>query len=173
MKLSRGFTLIELLVVIAIIGILSAVVLASLSSARLKAKDAAVIGEMNSMKAQAAIYYSDNDNSYGPTGDCGRTTATAGTLFGDGADKHGLADLIEAIRKNYSSNTDTSINSPRCKVTSSQWIVVASLPSTERSTTDGWACADYLGNSMVLNKNLFGVPTTGYDCNSNMTVTTP
>src|ERR1051326_2473974 len=60
----KGFTLIELLVVIAIIGILSAVVLASLSTARTKGKDASVQEEMSSMRAQAELYFSSNTNSY-------------------------------------------------------------------------------------------------------------
>jgi type IV pilus assembly protein PilA len=52
---NKGFTLIELLVVIAIIGILSAVVLASLGTARNKGKAASAIGSLNSMRAQAEL----------------------------------------------------------------------------------------------------------------------
>ncbi len=66
---NQGFTLIELLVVIAIVGILSSVVLASLSSARTKARDARRIADLNQIKTALELFY----DSYGyyPQSGCG------------------------------------------------------------------------------------------------------
>ncbi len=56
----RGFTLIELLVVIAIIGLLSSVVLASLSSARERARDARRSGDLKQLQIAFELYYDSN-----------------------------------------------------------------------------------------------------------------
>ncbi len=60
---TRGFTLIELLVVIAIIGVLSSVVLASLNTARIKARDTKRIADMNQLQLALELYHNAN-NAY-------------------------------------------------------------------------------------------------------------
>ncbi|MBU6214581.1 type II secretion system GspH family protein [Patescibacteria group bacterium] len=102
---SKGFTLIELLVVIAIIGILSAVVLASLNSARQKGNDAAVKSNLDTIRSQAAIYIDQKGNGvyYSETGTTPATSvgtaaacAVAQTLFTDTTVAQAIASADKA-----------------------------------------------------------------------------
>lgn len=61
----KGFTLIELLVVIAIIGVLASIVLASLNSARRKARDARRIADIKELQLALELYFDSND-AYAP-----------------------------------------------------------------------------------------------------------
>lgn len=87
-KYRKGFTLIELLVVIAIIGILAAVVLVSLNSARSKSRDARRLADVRQLQTALELFYNDN-GSY-PS----ETTNTA--TPGDGAAGFTFATYLAA-----------------------------------------------------------------------------
>ncbi len=129
---NKGFTLIELLVVIAIIGILSAVVLASLSTARAKAQDAKVQGQLASMRAAAEIFYGNNSNSYGTAANCAAQSANVNNMFVDTTS--GMAGLVSATPN------------ANCNATGVAWKVVAPLSSSN------W-CVDSSGASKGVNYN--------------------
>lgn len=86
-KILSGFTLIELLVVISIIGLLSSVVLASLNSARKKARDIRRVTDIAQFQ-KALEFYFDTYNSYPNTGqsadhvNCEPRSATLDTYLG-------------------------------------------------------------------------------------------
>lgn len=74
----RGFTLIELLVVIAIIGILSGVVLASLNTARLKARDAQRISDTRQIMLALEFFFDDQATGAYPVQAVGAIPAVLG-----------------------------------------------------------------------------------------------
>lgn len=65
-KRNKGFTLIELLVVIAIIALLSSIVLASVTTARAKARDAQRKTDLRQLQIALELYFQQN-GSYPPT----------------------------------------------------------------------------------------------------------
>lgn len=60
-RAKKGFTLIELLVVIAIIGLISSVILASLSRTRMKARDMRRISDLRQITMALELYFDDHN----------------------------------------------------------------------------------------------------------------
>ena len=61
---ARGFTLIELLIVIAIIGVLASIILASVSSARQKSRDARRLTDIKQIQNALELYYDSQVSEY-------------------------------------------------------------------------------------------------------------
>jgi type IV pilus assembly protein PilA len=126
---SKGFTLIELLVVIAIIGILSAIVLASLNTARTKGSDAATQSDLSTVQTEAEIFYGGTGaNSYGTTGS---TCAAAGSVFTDGVIAKAIANM-----------TTTAGAAPVCGNTPAAYAIEAKM-----NANGGYWCVDSTGTS--------------------------
>lgn len=87
---NKGFTLIELLVVVAIISLLSSVVMASLSSARMKGRDSKKIQELKNVSLALNLYfdkygrYPPSPNNFPPYNHLADFNAVVGTLVTEG-----------------------------------------------------------------------------------------
>ena len=141
--LQKGFTLIELLVVIAIIGILSSIVLASLSSARSKGEDAAIQTTLSNMRAQAELYYGVWNN-YGAntaavSGVCPSAAAASTTAALFGSATPGLLALSQGLVTRAGSANTLCTGT----ITGTAWAAAATL----KGDTTKVACVDSTGAS--------------------------
>lgn len=147
----RGFTLIELLVVIAIIGILSAIVLASLNSARLKGSDAAIESDIVAIRNLAELYYGGvGDSTYGTTVSNGSCNPTAGTLFA-------VTDIARAISAADNANSAGGV---KCESNGSSYLVAADLLAVAST----YWCMDSNGSSKVYTGTVADLGNTAYAC---------
>jgi prepilin-type N-terminal cleavage/methylation domain-containing protein len=150
----KGFTLIELLVVIAIIGILSAVVLASLNTARSKGNDAATKADFSTIQTQAAIYLSDNGNSYGDFDDGAGAPAACPAVGDTGSSVFHNATVENAVA---ASVKNSSGGTAMCMSNGSAYAIQISRTPEVATTTSAYWCADSTGTHCGVNAALSGV----------------
>lgn len=133
----KGFTLLELLVVIAIIGILSSVVISSVTSARVQAYDAKVKAQLSNVRSSAELYFNSRLN-YGTaiywTANGTTTNGCQGGMFQDSAS--GMRALT------YSVNYPVGENTIVCNSSGSAYAVSDNL-----SASGTWWCVDSTGAS--------------------------
>jgi prepilin-type N-terminal cleavage/methylation domain-containing protein len=154
MKYKRGFTLIELLVVIAIIGILSAVVLASLNSARTKGNDAGVKANLATVSTQAALFLDNNGNSYDvfDDGAGGPETCPVPGDIGDAVFHDSTVQNAIAAALLDASAGGTAV----CVSDGESYAVSVSRPAEIAAGTSNYWCVDHAGARCGINDQITG-----------------
>lgn len=154
MNKSKGFTLIELLVVIAVIGILAAVVLASLGTARDKSKDKAIVSDIYNARTEIQSYFSTNGAVINGTGSalCSVTPSGNPNLINAFLTQK-VIDIFSHANTQSGGTAVGTFSNVYCAGSGSSWAVVAKL-----KTTGKYWCVDSVG----ISKGAQGAGTTDY-----------
>ncbi len=147
-SLNKGFTLIELLVVIAIIGLLSAVVLAALSTTKTRGNDASVKTSLAHMRSQSEIFYGAHSNSYGLALGTGPVPSNPCITTGDNIFGTTTTGTLKNMVVNLKKLTGDEV---ACASSNSAWAVMA---STSDILKPNW-CVDSTGNSVATSSGIF------------------
>jgi len=179
----KGFTVLELLVVIAIIGILAAIVLGQVKSARNKAQDKNIADNLLSARTEMGLYYS-NLGTYGTYGFSGGTfstgnnshcfaqSAAVASVFANSSSTQSekiIQMLTEANNQSGGTIIDLAIDklsNVKCASNNTTGAISVTL-STD--TSKSW-CVDSAGFSGIINGSSSVSPTTTFLYNATSNV---
>lgn len=149
MKKNKGFTLLELLVVLVIIGLLAAIVMSALSSARKRGGDAGIKSNLHTVRNQAAIFFANN-NTFGATYDGGGAGGDncPAVEFPSGQSMFQVDKvIISAINKALNDAGGVLTAETWCYNNATTWAVAVNLKSNPAYS---W-CVDSSGKSKQVN----------------------
>jgi prepilin-type N-terminal cleavage/methylation domain-containing protein len=163
-----GFTLIELLVVIAIIGILAAVVLVSLNSARVRGRDGRRLSDLQSLALAMDIYFDQHDSTYPSAGAGGcETEGPTAACFNDVVTVLSGANLVQSATMSDPLPSRSYVAEVPATATVNGFILGADLEQNNQACASDYDGADLVGTGTACAEatanNCSGAETDGVD----------
>lgn len=176
---NKGFTLIELLLVMSIISLLSSIIISQVQDSRKRANLATVKQEVASLKTEAEIYFTNNDNKYTDSTtalynlDC-PDAQTSTNQWGFLKSEKGL-EIINSLKKRTGNqNAKCSINQDSYAVSIDIVEITISsnsfLAETAYAASDGYICFDSSGLSGSFISGSYNPDSSGENREPNVTL---